>query len=960
MNYNQGSIWRRWDLHIHTPGTLKNDQFTYDIPIDDATGERKNLSSEDVLELKWAKFYEAIENYIGDGSDLNKSIEVIGVTDYNSIENYKKVKRDKKLPKSVKMIIPNVEMRLSLISGRSPVNIHFLFDPSIDEQIESRFFAKLEFSDGITTYAATKSELIRLGQSINKNADNNLAYKLGAEQYLVDFKVLKEIFQKDADLRKHVLIVVANSGEDGISGFGKRRGKDSDESADIQQQTSKMRESVYEFVDALFTSNPNDVKHFLGTNGKIQPDEVIATFGSLKPCIHGSDAHQLEKLFEPDEKRYCWIKADPTFEGLKQIIYEPGERVFIGTECPDQKDSHYVIKSVKFNDEQFQQEEISFNPNLNCIIGGKSTGKTLLLQNMAKAIDPEHVENQIKSLQEKRDPLSVNTPVVTWMDGTSEIRKIVYIPQTFLNHSVEDDEGFSARNQIIGEFLMQNPEIARQHDVFDSNLSSIHKKTNDAIRSYFSNLRAIKKIDDDLLKDGNESSFSAVIKELNAKKDSLAEGADFPPEKWAQFNQLSDRFEHFKKLSEDIQSEINFVDQIKSPKVLIPGLFKAVTNNFENDFSQCPSLKEELSSIIKEYESKINSDWETRLQKIKQNLAEKKQNIEKQKENILKDLLPLKQTSEKNKSLNDVLKKIKEENQKLEIAKSRTLKKEEYIAELELSKKDILQSLTSFSNEYENYVNTIRSIDTGKGSSLEIQINYDFKKDSFNQFLELNFLKRTQDKIKNILGFDFFCWTNKEYNAENVKKAFDCIEQDFKTSSEFIRKGNQYENVLLQFFTNWFHIQYDVRLDGDSINQMSPGKKAAVYLDLLIGLTDVKCPILIDQPEDDLDNRSIYHDLVEYIKVKKKERQIIIVTHNANLVLGADAEEIIIANKNIGDNERKSFEYRSGAIENNIADSSSSNVLYKKGIQDQICDILEGGKNAFEQRKKKYSSIKIG
>ena len=960
MNYNQGSIWRRWDLHIHTPGTLKNDQFTYDIPIDDATGERKNLSPEDVLELKWAKFYEAIENYIGDGSDLNRSIEVIGVTDYNSIENYKKVKRDKKLPKSVKMIIPNVEMRLSLISGRSPVNIHFLFDPSIDEQIENRFFAKLEFSHGLTTYSATKSELIRLGQSINKDADNNHAYKLGAEQYLIDFKTLQELFQKDADLRKHVLIVVANSGEDGISGFGKRRGRDPDESAEIQQQTSKVRETVYKFVDALFTSNPKDVKHFLGTDDKIQPDEVITTFGSLKPCIHGSDAHQLEKLFEPDEKRYCWIKADPTFEGLKQIIYEPGERVSIGTECPDQKDSHYVIKSVKFNDGQFQQEEISFNPNLNCIIGGKSTGKTLLLQNMAKAIDPEHVENQIKSLQEKRDPLSVNTPVVTWMDGTSEIRKIVYIPQTFLNHSVEDDEGFSARNQIIGDFLLQNPEIARQHDIFDSNLSSIHKKTNDAIRSYFSNLRAIKKIDDDLLKDGNESSFSAVIKELNAKKDCLAEGADFPPEKWAQFNHLSDQFERLKRMGEDIQSEINFVDQVKSPKVLIPGLFKAVTNNFENDFSQCPSLKEELSSIIKEYESKINSDWETRLQKIKQNLAEKKQNIEEQKENILKDLLPLKQTSEKNKSLNDVLKKIKEENQKLEIAKSRTLKKEEYIAELELSKKDILQSLTSFSNEYENYVNTIRSIDTGKGSSLEIQINYDFKKDSFNQFLELNFLKRTQDKIKNILGFDFFSWTNKEYNAENVKKAFDCIEQDFKTSSEFIRKGNQYENVLLQFFTNWFHIQYDVRLDGDSINQMSPGKKAAVYLDLLIGLTDVKCPILIDQPEDDLDNRSIYHDLVEYIKVKKKERQIIIVTHNANLVLGADAEEIIIANKNVGDNERKSFEYRSGAIENNIADSSSSNVLYKKGIQDQICDILEGGKNAFEQRKKKYSSIKIG
>ena len=214
-----------------------------------------------------------------------------------------------------------------------------------------------------------------------------------------------------------------------------------------------------------------------------------------------------------------------------------------------------------------------------------------------------------------------------------------------------------------------------------------------------------------------------------------------------------------------------------------------------------------------------------------------------------------------------------------------------------------------------------------------------------------------QEKTRNVIDFDFFSWTSENYNEENIKKIFDFIEKDFVESPDFIRKGNQYENILLQFFTNWFHIQYDVCLDGDSINQMSPGKKAAVYLELLIGLTDVKCPILIDQPEDDLDNRSIYHDLVEYIKIKKKERQIIIVTHNANLVLGADAEEVIIANKSVSETSNKSFEYRSGSIENNIADNASNNVLYKKGIQDQICDILEGGKTAFEHRKNKYLSI---
>ena len=55
---------------------------------------------------------------------------------------------------------------------------------------------------------------------------------------------------------------------------------------------------------------------------------------------------------------------------------------------------------------------------------------------------------------------------------------------------------------------------------------------------------------------------------------------------------------------------------------------------------------------------------------------------------------------------------------------------------------------------------------------------------------------------------------------------------------------------------------------------MSPGKKALVLLEMLISLEDSKCPILIDQPEDDLDNRSIYNDLVQYIRRKKKERQI--------------------------------------------------------------------------------------
>lgn len=147
----------------------------------------------------------------------------------------------------------------------------------------------------------------------------------------------------------------------------------------------------------------------------------------------------------------------------------------------------------------------------------------------------------------------------------------------------------------------------------------------------------------------------------------------------------------------------------------------------------------------------------------------------------------------------------------------------------------------------------------------------------------------------------------------------------------------------------------------DNIDVMSPGKKALVLLKLLIDMAESKCPILIDQPEDDLDNRSVFDDLIPFIKKKKKDRQIIVVTHNANVVLGADADEIIVANQNGNNcpNKEYRFEYRTGAIEEDkpiIKDDGAieDGILNKQGIQQHICDILEGGERAFELRKHKY------
>ena len=172
------------------------------------------------------------------------------------------------------------------------------------------------------------------------------------------------------------------------------------------------------------------------------------------------------------------------------------------------------------------------------------------------------------------------------------------------------------------------------------------------------------------------------------------------------------------------------------------------------------------------------------------------------------------------------------------------------------------------------------------------------------------------------------------------------------------------KNISMILSNNWFELQYNAEYENDKLSDMSPGKRSFVVLKLLLEFSDRKCPILIDQPEDNLDNRAIYNELVTYIREKKKERQIIIVTHNPNIVVGADSEEIIVANqngKNAPNDKGIKFQYVYGSLEDTLPRNEDQNIpiLNRCGIREHVCDILEGGENAFRDRENKYGFFKI-
>ena len=152
------------------------------------------------------------------------------------------------------------------------------------------------------------------------------------------------------------------------------------------------------------------------------------------------------------------------------------------------------------------------------------------------------------------------------------------------------------------------------------------------------------------------------------------------------------------------------------------------------------------------------------------------------------------------------------------------------------------------------------------------------------------------------------------------------------------------ENKLSEFYDYLFSLKYlkptyELKLNNKKISLLSPGEKGALLIIFYLLLDKDNIPLIIDQPEENLDNESIFNILKHFLKETKKKRQLIIVTHNPNLAIVGDAEQIIYVK--IDKNKNNEFTFESGAIEN-------------PNINKHASDILEGTIKAFDIRRLKY------
>ncbi|HEH9722623.1 TPA: ATPase [Pasteurella multocida] len=918
----RGSEWGRWDLHVHTKNTAKNDQF----------------ESEDMNEYCEILFRKAIE----------KDIKVIGITDYLNIDNYKNVLKfkeniytnnnftdDEKDKISDIFIIPNIELRLTQMAKKSLINIHILFNPEFIDEVENSLLTKIEFSIGTDSRVSlNRHGLIKLGKHRNSRLNDEEAYLEGINHFCVDYNSLIKIINENKFLKENCLVFVANGDNDGVSGL-----RTHEEILGSSGSNAELRDSIYRQANGIFSSKLSDRDYFLG-NGKDSFEKIIDRFGFLKPCIHGSDAHSEDKLFEPDQQRYCWIKADPTFEGLKQILYEPESRVHIGATVPEFKNDYEIIDYIKLDNNDVFNKEIYFNQNLTTIIGGRSSGKSTLLQCLAKKLNKplsgnEESENELSHIEE----LSSNLQII-WKDGKEDnSRRVEYFYQ---GHMYQKSTNKGIEDIIKDVLLQQKTDI---FDKYDEAIANI-KISNTANLTEYSNAKEkIKVLNQSLEKFGNHSDVISQLDKLNERINQL-NLSELNEDELEYYHNKNNFLVENNEKSEKIISILSKLDNLN-----IDDVFSFHIKQDIPSYKDIPwDLSDEICDIRKYIENEINKsqkEYRKKLESEIDRLSLLNREIENDALfNRVKVLLekslqatPILTQIEKEKT-----KKINIENINVEIASFQRLIDEKY--------DNIEKTWRLMFDELDNLIDSINNISLNKGQ-LIISSSQEFQVISFRGFIE-RFIDQRSGLAQSLVSEIPLIKTKEE-----LYQFFNRIKDGLINQSIKLRNSFSLEGFITEFFSDsWFKLKYDVIYDGDSYNNMSQGKKAFVVLKLNLECSDSKCPIVIDQPEDDLDNRAIYSELVSYLKTKKSERQIILVTHNPNVVINADSELVIVANqhgsKSFNTNNKK-FEYISGSIESIKAEKESTLTLAKKTIREHICEILEGGEQAFKLREKKYS-----
>ncbi|WP_443664421.1 hypothetical protein [Dialister invisus] len=432
---NRGSEWRKWDLHIHSPYTVI-----------DGNGSYKDVTDDDFIKKL-----------------CEEKISVVGLTNYFkfSEEDYKLAN---KLRDNGISTFMNLEFRLTNINDDERLSdYHVIFSDKLSKTEIDNFLSNLD----ITVGSCKK----KINSLTDKEIKTNAA---------ISFEELLRTLQNESlHLNGKYLTAFLSRGH-GNSVCGRGRGYT------VYEEIVCKSDLIVHSTDFKETLE-NDRLYWLGKTPHKNK--------YIKPLLQSSDAHCLEdigvKVRPVEEKNkdkygvyekdgnyfikvptFTWIKSAPTFEGLKQIIYEPEERIVYGTSNPDNKSDYMVLDYIEYYD----AERTYFNRGLNAIIGGRSTGKSTLLNSIAKYQKSKNFN------QDNHYTLEDGNYRIVWGDGNSDVeRPVEFIPQEFM---IDISKDKTLLNKLLGEIIAKK-NMDTEERAYKEIIESINRDITALLNEYF-------------------------------------------------------------------------------------------------------------------------------------------------------------------------------------------------------------------------------------------------------------------------------------------------------------------------------------------------------------------------------------------------------------------------------------------------------------------------------------------
>ncbi|ODU32350.1 TrlF family AAA-like ATPase [Sphingopyxis sp. SCN 67-31] len=969
-----GSLWLRWDPHVHAPGTIFNDQFKGD----------------------WEAYLAAIEG-------ATPAIRALGITDYYGLELYKEVRARKEQGrlKDCDLIFPNIELRFSVGTARSWINAHLLVCPDDPDHVEqlTRFLQRLTFKTTTDTFACNPSELIRLGRVLNSElTDDRSALRHGSEQFKVSFDQLREEYKGMSWAQENILIAVAGAKGDGTSGL--------QDGAD-----QALRQQIEHFAHIMFASSPAQREFWLGR--KTSREHICETYGGLKPCMHGSDGHSVERTGAPDGDRYTWIKGAATFDGLKQACIDPEGRAYVGTEAPPAAAPSETIRRVTLTNAPWAPNSvIDLNPGLVAIIGARGSGKTALADMIAAGCDAHADQLPMQSfLVRASEYLDDATVKLDWGNGV--------VTERGLDNAAAAWDGYARARYLTQQFVES---LCSPEGMTDGLLSEVERVVFDA-HSPTEREGAVDFAD---LRDLKAARFREARRREEQKLEELSDRINIELEKQSQIlairKQVDEKKLKITQLTEDRGKLVRkgSEDRIKRLEALTEAAneVRARVRRLTNREQKLLLVQDEVSDFrthqapenLRDAQERhkdagiAGEAWDPFLTQysgnvdgiINHNLSSTRKNrdgwrgidiaITDPATPLIADdadltKLPLGRLDAEIRRLGDIINVDKETRERFNSLSTKITTETELLSVLQDKLKD-----------YEG------AEERAKGLPAERQTSYRRIFEAvFSEQQVLNDLyapiRARMDEAGGTLGKLAFTVTRRADMAEWAKRGEDLLdlrrqgpfrgegklleaandelrgvwesgtaEEVTEALKEFRQKYQKsfFEHALaqrsdaaafrgwLKLFARWLYgtdhieVRYSVDYDGVDIRKLSPGTRGIVLLLLYLALDNAdERPLIIDQPEENLDPKSIYDELVGLFLKAKAKRQVIIVTHNANLVINTDADQVIVASAgpHPGDGLPE-IAYASGGLED-------------APIRKMVCDILEGGEHAFRERARR-------